>query len=145
MARWQGRSLTKSTGGRIWARRKKRKREMGSEFVEAGLGPTKRAELRTTGGERKFKILSTDIANITDPKTGQTKKAKILTVVENPADPHFVRRNVLTRGAIINTELGRARVTSRPGQEGGISAVLIEAKKEPVAETATPTQESAKP
>jgi small subunit ribosomal protein S8e len=117
---------------------------MGSEFVEAGLGPVKRVEIRTTGGKRKFKILSADIANVTDKKTGQTKKAKILTVVENSADPHFVRRNVQTQGAIINTELGRARVTSRPGQEGAISAVLIEAKKESVAETAAPTQESAK-
>jgi len=143
MAKWQGRSLTKSTGGRIWARRKKRKREMGSEFVEARLGPVKRVELRGRGGKKKLRILSMDIADVMDLKTGQTKKAKILTVVENPANPHFVRRNVLTKGAIINTELGRARVTSRPGQTGIVSAVLIEAKKEPAAGTPT-SQEGTK-
>lgn len=141
MAKWQGRSLTKPTGGRIWARQKKRKREMGSEFVEARLGPVKRVELRCGGGEKKLRILSTDTADVTDLKTGQTKKAKILTVVENPANSHFVRRNVFTKGAIINTELGRARVTSRPGQTGVVSAVLIEAKKGPAAETPT-SQES---
>ncbi len=142
MAKWQGRSLTKSTGGRIWARRKKRKREIGSEFVEAKLGPAKRVELRGGGGKKKLRILSTDIADVMDPKTKQTKKAKILTVVDNPANPHFVRRNVLTKGAIINTELGRARVTSRPGQTGIVSAVLIEAKEEPAAGTPA-SQESA--
>ena len=137
MARWQGRSLTKPTGGRIWARRKKRKREMGREFVETRLGPVKRSKFRTMGGSGKFVLLGGDTANVMDPATKQTKKAKILTVVENPANPHFVRRNVLTKGAVINTELGRARVTNRPGQTGVVSAVLIEAKKEPAAETPT--------
>jgi small subunit ribosomal protein S8e len=124
MARWQGRSLTKPSGGRIWARRKKRKREMGSEFVETKLGPLKRVEERTRGSGKKFRLLGADIANVIDPKTGQGKQAKILTVVENSADPHFVRRNVLTKGAVINTDLGRAIVTSRPGQTGIVNAVL---------------------
>ena len=142
MAKWQGRSLKKSSGGRIWASRKKRKREMGSECVETKLGPTKRTERRALGGDIKISSLGADAANVVDPKTGQAKKSKILTVVENPADPHFVRRNVLTRGAIIETELGRARVTSRPGQSGSINAVLLEAK--PV-EAAKPTEKSAVP
>jgi len=131
MARWQGRSQTKPSGGRIWARRKKRKREMGSEFVGAKLGAPKRVEQRTCGRGRKFRLLGTNISNVIDPKTGQGRQAKILTVVENPADPHFVRRNVMTRGAVIDTELGKARVTSRPGQTGIVNAVLIEARKAP--------------
>lgn len=106
----------------------KRKREMGREFTEPRLGPTRQVRIRAFGGNVKSNVLSTDVANIVDPKTGATKKVKILTVVENPADPHFVRRNVLTRGAVIETELGRARVTSRPGQSGTVDAVLIEAK-----------------
>lgn len=138
MARWQGRSRTKPSGGRIWARRKKRKREMGSEFVEAKLGAPKRAEQRTLGGGRKFRSLSANVANVTDPKTGRATQAKILTVVENPADSHFVRRNVLTRGAVIETELGRARVTSRPGQTDTVNAVLIEARKAPEEKPAEP-------
>lgn len=128
MAKWQGRSLKKSSGGRKWASRKKRRREMGSELVETKLGPTKRIERRALGGNIKTSSLGADIANVMDLKTGKAKKSKILTVVENPADPHFVRRNVLTKGAIIETELGRARVTNRPGQSGSIDAVLLEAK-----------------
>lgn len=104
---------------------------MGSESAETKLGALKRVEQRTRGRGRKFRLLGADVANVTDPETRQTKKAKILTVVENPADPHFVRRNVLTRGAVVETELGKARVTSRPGQTGTINAVLIEPRKAP--------------
>ncbi|MEW6593152.1 MAG: 30S ribosomal protein S8e [Candidatus Hadarchaeota archaeon] len=128
MARWQGRSLKKATGGRIWPRRSKRKREMGSDFVEVKMAPTERLVVSASGWQRKVKLYSTDIANVTDPATGKTTKSKILTVVENRADPHFVRRNVITKGAIINTEMGKARVTSRPGQHGAVNALLLEKK-----------------
>jgi small subunit ribosomal protein S8e len=111
---------------------------MGSEFVGAKLGAPRRVEQRTSGGGRKFRLLGANIANVIDPKTGQGRQAKILTVVENPADPHFVRRNVLTRGAVIDTELGKARVMSRPGQTGIVNAVLIEARKAPEEKPAEP-------
>ena len=146
MVKWQGRSLKKPSGGRIWASRKKRKREMGSEFAETKLGPIKRVKRRASGGDIKISLLGADIANVMDPKTGQAKKSKILTVVENPADPHFVRRNVLTKGAIIETELGRARVTSQPGQSGTVDAVLLEAKpvepEKPAEKPAAPEEKS---
>lgn len=137
MARWHGRSKRKPSGGRIWPSRRKRKREFGGEFVETKLGPVKRVKRRSSGGDGKLGLLTVDVANVIDPRTGQATKAKILTVSENPADPHFVRRNVLTKGAIIETELGRARVTSRPGQAGTIDAVLLEAKKPVGAEKPT--------
>ena len=121
--------MKKPSGGRIWANRGKRKREMGSDFIEPRIGPTKKVAIRTSGGGQKMRLLSAETANVMDPKSSQVKKVKIITVVENPADPHFVRRNVLTKGAIINTELGKARVTSRPGQAGSVDAVLIEQKK----------------
>ena len=41
-------------------------------------------------------------------------------------DPNYVRRNILTKGAIVETELGRARITSRPGMDGIISGVVID-------------------
>jgi len=64
-------------------------------------------------------------AYVTNPKTHTTSKTDIITVVENPANIHYVRRNILTKGAIVNTKLGKARITSRPGQSGVINAVLI--------------------
>ena len=128
MVKWQGRSLKKPSGGRIWASRNKRKREMGREFIEPKIGQTKCIRMRTFGGGEKMNLLHTDIANVMDPKTGRAKKAKIITVVQNPADMHFIRRNIMTRGAIIDTELGKAKVTNRPGQVGTVDAVLIEPK-----------------
>ncbi|MGC8816787.1 MAG: 30S ribosomal protein S8e [Candidatus Hadarchaeum sp.] len=130
MARWQGRSLKKPSGGRIWPSRHKRKREMGSEFLEPKKGAKKEIKKRVFGGGEKKKLLYADVANVVDPKTGRAQKAKIITVVQNPADMHFVRRNILTRGAIIETELGKAKITSRPGQTGTVEAVLIESKGE---------------
>jgi small subunit ribosomal protein S8e len=129
MARWQGRSRKRPSGGRIPKSRKKRKREMGREFTGTLLGSVRQAKMRAYGGKQKLNLLSSDVANILDPKSGQFKQAKILTVKENPADRHFVRRNIVTKGAIIDTELGTARVTSRLGQDGVINAVLLESKE----------------
>ena len=46
-------------------------------------------------------------------------------VVKNPVNVDYDRRGVITKGAVIETSLGLARVTSRPGQDGIINAVLI--------------------
>ncbi|MDD4281670.1 MAG: 30S ribosomal protein S8e, partial [Candidatus Methanofastidiosa archaeon] len=54
------------------------------------------------------------------------KRVRLTNVVENPANIHYVRRNVLTKGAVIETEIGKARITSRPGQDGVLNAILVE-------------------
>ena len=61
---------------------------------------------------------------LTDKK-GKTTKTQILNVIENAANPHLVRRNIITKGAIVETKLGKVKVTSRPGQEGMISGMLV--------------------
>jgi small subunit ribosomal protein S8e len=63
---------------------------------------------------------------VANRSSGEIKKVLIETVEENVANPNYVRRNLLTRGAVIRTEIGRARIISRPGQDGVINAVLIE-------------------
>ena len=126
MALWQGGSKRKVTGGRIKAHRGKRKHEMGREQTETGLGERKAKRIRVRGGNSKVRLLIAQNANVVNPKTKETKLVKILTVVENSANPHFVRRNIVTKGAVVNTELGKVRITSRPGQDGNINAVLLE-------------------
>ncbi len=123
---WQGRSVRESTGGRYSPSRGKRRREIGSAPAETHIGIDRRKISRTYGGNNKVRALRCEYAAISNAKTGETKKVKIETVEENAANPNYVRRNLLTRGAIIRTELGRARITSRPGQHGVINAVLIE-------------------
>jgi len=62
---------------------------------------------------------------VTDPKSGKTGKAEITRVVKNPVNADYDRRGVITKGTMIETSLGLARVTSRPGQDGIINAVLV--------------------
>ena len=125
MAQWQSKSKRSITGRRIRYARGKRKFEIGSEEHLTILGKTKLKKIRTRGNNYKVRTMQADIAYVVDPKTGKSTKTEIVTVVENPANPHYVRRNIITKGAIINTKLGKAKITSRPGQSGTINAVLL--------------------
>ncbi len=123
---WQGKSVRKVTGGRIHPAQGKRRAEIGLDPANTHIGEDKRKILRTFGHNEKVLTLQASFANVTTKSDGKTKKVKIETVVENGANPNYVRRNLLTKGAIINTELGKARIVSRPGQDGVINAVLVE-------------------
>lgn len=79
---------------------------------------------RARSGIKKQGLLSANIANIYDPKTKKHVKAKILSVKESSSNRNYVRRNIMTKGTIIETEKGLATITSRPGQEKIINAVL---------------------
>lgn len=125
MALWQGKSKRKTSGGRLRLARKKRKFEIGREKQFTHLGARKVKLYRTKGGNRKARLLRIDVAQVLDPSTKQVRKVKILTVKSNPSNPHYVQRNIITRGATIQTELGEARITSRPGQDGVVNAVLL--------------------
>ena len=128
MALWQGSSKRLPSGGRRRLARKNRKFEIGREqqyaFVDTALKANDVKLYRTKGRNQKVRILKAVIANVTDPKTGKTVRSKIVTVKENASNPHFVTRNIVTRGAVIETELGMARVMSKPGQDGVVNAVL---------------------
>ena len=125
MALSQARPRRKKTGGRYIAYRKKRQYELGREPSFTKLGKKRIQVIRTMGANRKLRLLSTDTANLFDPKTKSFKQIKIKTITDNPANRHFIRRNIMTKGSVIDTELGKAKVTSRPGQDGVVNAVLI--------------------
>ncbi len=125
MALWQGKSKRKPTGGRLVNNRKKRRYEIGREPLLTNLGEESLRKYRTMGGNSKVKMLSAAYANVVDPKTNQVKRVRIVTVTVNPANPNYVQRNIMNRGATIQTDLGAARITSRPGQDGTINAVLL--------------------
>lgn len=124
MTKWITRSRRKTTGGLLNKRGKKKRFQMGRDFLPAHIGDTRVRAIRTMGGGEKRIILVASVANVS--VKGKAQKAKIVSVLENPADRQLVRRNVITKGAVIQTDLGKARVTSRPGQVGVINAVLIE-------------------
>lgn len=125
MGLWQGKSSRKPTGGRFRLSRKKRKYEIGREKRETGLGKHRAQLFRTRGKGEKIRVLRAEFANVFDPKLNRAQKVKIISVLENPANPHYVRRNIITKGALIQTELGKAKVTSRPGQHGVVNCILV--------------------
>lgn len=119
----QGRSPKKRTGGRRRPIRKKRNHQLGRPPTETRVGETKLKTVDARGGETKVRAISADTANVaTDDGV---VNSTIQTVVENDANPNYVRRNIITKGAIVETDAGRARVTSRPGQVGQVNAVLL--------------------
>lgn len=126
MAISQFRSKRKISGGRYRNIRKSRLREHGNLPTYTKIGKRKAKRVRIRGKSYKVKILSTEFANVYDPKTKKNYKVKIEGIIDNPANRHFIRRNIITKSSIIKTEKGNARITSRPGQHGTINAVLIE-------------------
>lgn len=125
MAIAQNRSKRKPTGGRYKDYRKKRLYEKAGLPTLTKLGERKSKVVEGRGSTEKHKLLNADIANILDPKTKKYNKAKISSIIESPANRHFARRNIIVKGTVIETEKGKARVTSRPGQDGQVNAVLI--------------------
>jgi small subunit ribosomal protein S8e len=121
----RARTSRKPTGGLYNIARDKRKYEIGRLPALTKIGKQNVKVIKTKGDSRKMKVLVAQVANVLDPKTKKFVKAAIKTVDECPANRHFVRRNILVKGAVIMTEAGKAKVTSRPGQDGTVNAVLI--------------------
>jgi len=126
MTKWYLKSKRKPTGALLKRHMKKKKYQRGRDYLPTHIGEAKRRMKMTKGGTSKLILLSANIANVNTG--GKSQKTKIISVLENPANPQYVRRNIITKGAVIQTELGKARVTSRPGQDGIVNAVLIKGK-----------------
>jgi len=113
----------KATGGKYKKPRKKKLYEKKGQETAVKLGEQKRKLKKIRGGSKIFINLTNNIANIISDK--KAKKAKINNVLETPSNRFLARQNILTKGSIIETDLGKARITNKPSQEGNIQAVLI--------------------
>jgi small subunit ribosomal protein S8e len=96
---------------------------MGSDPLLTRVGKLAKRGKRTRGGSQITQLITVDVANILID--GKYKKTKIKLVQENPANRNFARMNAITKGAIIETDDGTAKVTSRPSRDGIVNAVLI--------------------
>jgi len=115
----------KITGGKYHKFRKKKKHSLPGIRRKVKLRETKKKILRVKGGNKKTTLLAADYANVVNPETKKTQKVKIKNVLETPANRFLARQNVLIKSAVIETELGKAKITNRPSQEGSIQAILI--------------------
>jgi len=125
MARSQARSKRKYTGKKYKHFRKKRKRELERPTIDASMGEEKKKKQRVLGGNMKIRLYSTNYINVTNPNTNKTSKVRILRFESNIASQDLNRRHILTKGAIVETELGNVKITSRPGQHGTLNGILI--------------------
>ncbi|MFX0009741.1 MAG: 30S ribosomal protein S8e [Candidatus Hermodarchaeota archaeon] len=125
MARSQARSKRRYTGKKYKRFHKKRKMELERAPIETEIGQEKKKKQRILGGNMKLKLFSTAYINVTDPNNNKTSKVRIVRFDSNQATKDWNRRHILTKGAIVETELGKAKVTSRPGQDGVLNGVLV--------------------
>jgi small subunit ribosomal protein S8e len=130
MTKWNIDKGRKVTGGIIHLHRKKRRFQRVSLPLLTKLEKEKKRIDRRRGGIKKIRLPSAEFANVIDTKTNKYKKVKILHVLRNDANPQYVRRGIITKGTIIKTELGDAKVISRPSQDGIVNATILTEKKE---------------
>ncbi|MFQ6024900.1 MAG: 30S ribosomal protein S8e [Nitrosopumilaceae archaeon] len=117
-------ATSKITGGRRRPLRTRRKYELDRYGVEALTGSQQTVTRKVRGGFKKTALKTTDFVNLAIPGS-KVKKTKILKVIENPANSDYQRRGVISNGAVLETEDGKCKVVSRPGQHGAVNAILI--------------------
>jgi len=114
---------SKVTGGRRHPLRSRRKYEMDRFPNEAVIGEQITITRKVRGKNVKTAIKTIDSVNLAiDSKI---KRVKIIKVLENATNNDYRRRGIISKGAILETEEGKCRVVSRPGQHGTINAILV--------------------
>ena len=133
MTQWHLESKTKPSGGkRVIARDKKLYQKGHIPTLTTLTGDSGQEEITVTkgmGNNLKLKANKVNHAHVLD-KEGKYHKMKVETVVLNPANRQFARRNIITQGAIIqgtlNGKVTQAKVSNRPGQTGQVMAIIQE-------------------
>ena len=117
-------ATSKVTGGRRHPARSRRKYEMDRYPNESVTGAQVTITRRVRGNNKKTALKTIDFVNLATGDS-KVKKIKILKVLENSTNNDYQRRGIITKGAILETEAGKCRVVSKPGQTGIVNAVLI--------------------
>ena len=114
---------SKITGGRRHPLRSRRKYELDRFPNEAVIGNQVTVTRKVRGKNIKSAIKTIDSVNLAiDSKI---KKVKIIKVLENATNNDYQRRGIISKGAVLETEAGKCRVVSRPGQHGTVNAILV--------------------
>ena len=113
----------KISGGRYKKPKKKKLTGRPGQPRIVKLAELKRKLFRGRSGSTKLASFSNNVANVM--ANGKAKKTAIKTVLETPSNTFLARQNILIKGAIIETDLGKARITNRPSQEGNVQAELL--------------------
>ena len=115
---------TSGSGGKVRGAKIPRLYEKGGPFTATKVGEKDTRVLkRGRGGGSKVKLKKAAFVNVLSEEG--MRKVKIRTVTETPDNRHHARQNIITKGAIIDTEIGKVRVTNRVGQDGVVNGVPI--------------------
>jgi len=114
---------SKITGGRRHVLRSRRKYEIDRFPNEALIGDQITITRKVRGKNTKAAIKTIDSVNLA--LDSKIKRVKIIKVLENTTNNDYQRRGVISKGAILETEEGKCRVVSRPGQHGTVNAILV--------------------
>ena len=117
-------ATSKTTGGRRHPLRIRRKYETDRYPNEAVNGVQITITRRIRGNNRKTALKSVDFVNLAT-EGHQVKKVKILKVLENATNNDYQRRGIITKGAVLETQEGKCKVVSKPGQTGIVNAILL--------------------
>ena len=105
--------------------RDRRRSESGNYFSATKMADADESvPMRRRGGAITARLKKAGAVNLLT-KDGY-KHAKIKGVLESKDNRNFARQNIITKGTIINTDMGKAVVTNRPGRDGAVTAKLIE-------------------
>lgn len=112
------------TGGRRRSFMDKRIAQMGGVFTATKVADKDvKEKTRKRGGHLRIKLKKASMVSVV--AKDKMKKVKIMRVLESP-NPEYVRMNIITRGAVVETEMGKVRITNRVGQDGVVNGVLIQ-------------------
>ena len=120
----EGLKTSKITGGIRHPLKTRQKFDIDRYPNEALMGEQETATRKTRGNNRKTALKTVSHVNLVLPDT-KIIRTKITRVLENQTNNDYQRRGVITKGAILETEDGKCRVVSRPGQNGIINAILV--------------------
>ena len=117
-------ATSKTTGGRRVPLRVRRKYETDRYPNEPINGAQVTITRRIRGNNKKTALKAIDFVNLATGEA-KVKKTKIIKVLENTTNNDYKRRGIITKGAILETEEGKCRVVSKPGQNGIVNAILL--------------------
>ena len=115
---------SKITGGIRHPLKSRRKFQMDRYPNEALMGEQLTVTRKTRGNNRKTAIKTANVVNVI-LADGKIKSSKIVRVLENQTNNDYQRRGVFTKGAIVETEDGKCKILSRPGQDGTLNGTLL--------------------
>ena len=117
----------KISGGRYMQERKKKLFEIPGQRRIVVLGEERGKSKRKRGNKsRKFFLLKVRFVNVKTGQKDKGKKVEIKNVLETPSNRFLARQDIITKGSIVQTELGKVRITNRPSQEKMANGVLVE-------------------